>query len=232
MSFKEFISLSFYDAIITIQRKLGFDFEEDAHVQFLNEELLGFLFSSDGNEKQFLDYWDNNQDKLNVVMSGAINAIQILTIHKAKGLEFPVVIYPFADSTSHKPNTKKVWLPYCWRGEEIELLIPYSKNIVKNGKTGLNLFNRIKREEELDNINTNGDIIKSPMVGTAYLSPEPKAKTFIKKGDKVNKGQTLLIIEAMKVMNNINAPKDGIIVDVLIEDSQPVEYDQPIIIIK
>ena len=70
------------------------------------------------------------------------------------------------------------------------------------------------------------------MVGTAYLSPEPKANTFIKKGDKVNKGQTLLIIEAMKVMNNINAPKDGIIVDVLIEDSQPVEYDQPILIIK
>ena len=153
MSFKEFINLSFYDAIITVQRKLGFDFEEDAHVQFLNEELLGFLFSSGGNEKQFLDYWDNNQDKLNVVMCGAINAIQILTIHKAKGLEFPVVIYPFADSTSHKPNTKKVWLPYCWRGEEIDLLIPYSKTLVKNGKTGLNLFNRIEREEELDNIN-------------------------------------------------------------------------------
>ena len=86
--------------------------------------------------------------------------------------------------------------------------------------------------KELDKKNTDGDIIKSPMVGTAYLSPEPKANTFIKKGDKVNKGQTLLIIEAMKVMNNINAPKDGIIVDVLIEDSQPVEYDQPIIIIK
>ena len=153
MSFKEYVNLSFYDAMITVQRKLGFDFEEDAHVQFLNEELLGFLFSSDGNEKQFLDYWDNNQDKLNVVMSGAINAIQILTIHKAKGLEFPVVIYPFADSTSHKPNTKKVWLPYCWRGEEIDLLIPYSKTIVKNGETGLDLFNRIEREEELDNIN-------------------------------------------------------------------------------
>ena len=97
-----------------------------------------------------------------------------------------------------------------------------------------------KQSTELNNQNnkdnfevkTEGEIIKSPMVGTAYLSPEPKANTFIKKGDKVNKGQTLLIIEAMKVMNNINAPKDGIIVDVLIEDSQPVEYDQPIIIIK
>ena len=104
-------------------------------------------------------------------------------------------------------------------------------NVVKNINP---VSSEIKNNDvkELDKINTNGDIIKSPMVGTAYLSPEPKANTFIKKGDKVNKGQTLLIIEAMKVMNNINAPKDGIIVDVLIEDSQPVEYDQPIIIIK
>ena len=84
-----------------------------------------------------------------------------------------------------------------------------------------------------DNVeHTDGEIIKSPMVGTAYLSPEPKANSFIKKGDKVKKGQTLLIIEAMKVMNNINAPKDGIVMDILVEDSQPVEYDQPLVIIK
>ncbi len=84
-----------------------------------------------------------------------------------------------------------------------------------------------------DNVeHTDGELIKSPMVGTAYLSPEPKANSFIKKGDKVKKGQTLLIIEAMKVMNNINAPKDGIVMDILVEDSQPVEYDQPLVIIK
>ena len=70
------------------------------------------------------------------------------------------------------------------------------------------------------------------MVGTAYLSPEPKAKQFIKIGDKVSKGQTLLIIEAMKVMNNISSPKDGVIQDILIEDAQPVEYDQPLVLIK
>ena len=70
------------------------------------------------------------------------------------------------------------------------------------------------------------------MVGTAYLSPEPKANSFVKRGDKVKKGQTLLIIEAMKVMNNINAPRDGIIENILVEDSQPVEYDQSLVIIK
>ena len=86
--------------------------------------------------------------------------------------------------------------------------------------------------KKISNEYADGEVVKSPMVGTAYLSPEPKAKSFVKKGDKVKKGQTLLIIEAMKVMNNINAPKDGIIGDILVEDTQPVEYDQPLVIIK
>ena len=90
----------------------------------------------------------------------------------------------------------------------------------------------ISISNKINNEYADGDIIKSPMVGTAYLSPEPKASSFVKKGDKVKKGQTLLIIEAMKVMNNINAPKDGIIQDILVEDSQPVEYDQSLVIIK
>tara|TARA_B100000131_G_C17946229_1_gene544483 strand:+ start:118 stop:597 length:480 start_codon:yes stop_codon:yes gene_type:complete len=74
--------------------------------------------------------------------------------------------------------------------------------------------------------------IKSPMVGTAYLSPEPNAKTFVSTGDKVTKGQVLLIIEAMKIMNNISSPHDGTIKQILVEDSQPVEYDQPLILIE
>ena len=85
---------------------------------------------------------------------------------------------------------------------------------------------------KINNEYADGEVIKSPMVGTAYLSPEPKANSFVKRGDKIKKGQTLLIIEAMKVMNNINAPRDGIIEDILVEDTQPVEFDQPLVIIK
>ena len=70
------------------------------------------------------------------------------------------------------------------------------------------------------------------MVGTVYLSPEPNAENFVKKGDKVTKGQTLLIVEAMKVMNNISSPKDGVIEEIYIENAQPVEYDQPLVVIK
>ncbi|MFC3101305.1 acetyl-CoA carboxylase biotin carboxyl carrier protein [Altererythrobacter lauratis] len=73
--------------------------------------------------------------------------------------------------------------------------------------------------------------VKSPMVGTAYLTPEPGAAPFISVGDTVKAGATLLIVEAMKVMNPITAPRDGTVTDVLIENGQPVEYDQPLVVI-
>ena len=75
------------------------------------------------------------------------------------------------------------------------------------------------------------DAIKSPMVGTAFLSPEPGADAFIKVGDKVSAGQTLLIIEAMKVMNPIAATSDGTVKQILIENAQPVEFDQPLVVV-
>ena len=73
--------------------------------------------------------------------------------------------------------------------------------------------------------------LRSPMVGTAYLSGEPGADPFIKVGDKVKKGQTLLIIEAMKVMNPIAAAADGTVQQILIENAQPVEFDQPLVVV-
>lgn len=76
-----------------------------------------------------------------------------------------------------------------------------------------------------------GETIKSPMVGTAYLSPEPGAKAFIEVGNPVKAGDTLLIVEAMKVMNPITAPAGGVIKKIMISDGQPVEFDQPLLII-
>ncbi|WP_292969773.1 acetyl-CoA carboxylase biotin carboxyl carrier protein [Novosphingobium sp.] len=73
--------------------------------------------------------------------------------------------------------------------------------------------------------------LKSPMVGTAYLSPEPGAAQFIEVGKQVKAGDTLLIIEAMKVMNPITADKAGTIKAILVENAQPVEYDQPLVVI-
>ena len=76
-----------------------------------------------------------------------------------------------------------------------------------------------------------GNAVKSPMVGTAFLSPEPGAAPFIEVGKTVKAGDTLLIVEAMKVMNPITAPEAGTIKKVMISDGQPVEFDQPLVII-
>jgi acetyl-CoA carboxylase biotin carboxyl carrier protein len=75
-------------------------------------------------------------------------------------------------------------------------------------------------------------VITSPMVGTAYLSPEPGAKPFIDVGSQVLAGQTLLIIEAMKTMNQIPAPRSGTVIQILIEDGRPVEFGEPMLIVE
>jgi acetyl-CoA carboxylase biotin carboxyl carrier protein len=74
--------------------------------------------------------------------------------------------------------------------------------------------------------------VKSPMVGTAYLSPEPGAANYVAEGASVKEGDTLLIVEAMKVMNPITAPKAGRVKAILVANEQPVEYDQPLVIIE
>jgi len=74
--------------------------------------------------------------------------------------------------------------------------------------------------------------VTSPMVGTAYWAPEPGAKPFIEVGSKVSVGQTLLIIEAMKTMNQIPSPRAGTVTQILVEDGQPVEFGEPLVIIE
>ena len=74
--------------------------------------------------------------------------------------------------------------------------------------------------------------IKSPIIGTAYLAPEPGGKKFVKVGDKIKKGQTVMIVEAMKTMNHVPSTNDGIVKKILVNDGQPVEFGQPLIVLK
>ncbi|OOV86507.1 acetyl-CoA carboxylase biotin carboxyl carrier protein [Oceanospirillum linum] len=74
-----------------------------------------------------------------------------------------------------------------------------------------------------------GHLVKSPMVGTFYRSPAPGAKVFVEVGQQVKKGDTICIVEAMKMMNQIEADKDGTVGEILVEDGQPVEFDQPLV---
>ena len=131
--------------------------------------------------------------------------------------------------------------------EELDL----SEILIENDKFGKVKVARNNYKPQIPNVSTNqeneddGDInsanfinedneniIKSPMVGTIYLQPEPDSDPFIKIGDKINKGQTLLIVEAMKTMNDIIADKNGIIKEILVENEQPVQFDDPLIIIE
>jgi acetyl-CoA carboxylase biotin carboxyl carrier protein len=77
-----------------------------------------------------------------------------------------------------------------------------------------------------------GEVVKSPMVGTVYLAPQPGANPFVQVGDTVTQGQTLLIIEAMKTMNPIPAPKGGVVRAIMAEDGQPVEFGEPLAVIE
>ena len=79
---------------------------------------------------------------------------------------------------------------------------------------------------------TEGIRIKSPIIGTAYLAPEPGAKKFVQVGDKIKKGQTVMIVEAMKTMNHVPSTADGEVKKILINDGQPVEFGQTLVLLK
>jgi len=85
----------------------------------------------------------------------------------------------------------------------------------------------LKSSDESDGIR-----IKSPIIGTAYLAPEPGAKKFVEIGDKIKKGQTIMIVEAMKTMNHVPSTSDGEVKKILIEDGQPVEFGQTLVLLK
>ena len=91
----------------------------------------------------------------------------------------------------------------------------------------INDNNQVEEEIEISKA-----VVKSPIVGTAYLASEPGAKPFVSVGKKIKKGETLLIVEAMKTMNHVPSTKDGVVKKVCVEDGQPVEFGQTIIVLE
>ena len=88
----------------------------------------------------------------------------------------------------------------------------------------------VKKKQSV--INNNGTHVTSPIVGTAYLAPEPGSKKFVEVGQKIKKGQTIMIIEAMKTMNHVPSTQDGTVSEILVKDGQPIEFGQPLISVK
>ncbi len=110
-----------------------------------------------------------------------------------------------------------------------DLKIKVSRASVAQSK----VFSNVKDITVNQNIKSEneGNKVTSPIIGTAYLAPEPGAKKFVEVGKKVKKGDTLLIVEAMKTMNHVPSPSDGIVKEVCVKDGQPVEFGQTIIIL-
>ena len=105
-----------------------------------------------------------------------------------------------------------------------------SKSVVEQIKSGAVVSpNKAVLNDSDDN---DGVRIKSPIIGTAYLAPEPGAKKFVQVGDKIKKGQTIMIVEAMKTMNHVPSTSDGTVKKILVNDGQPVEFGQPLIVLK
>ena len=122
--------------------------------------------------------------------------------------------------------------------EEFKLTeLEYSEKDVKikvsrQIQTSQNISPAITIEKNNKKVETvSGTEIKSPIIGTAYLAPEPGAKKFVETDKKIKKGDTVMIVEAMKTMNHVPSPKDGVVKSVNVEDGQPVEYGQTLVVI-
>ena len=107
---------------------------------------------------------------------------------------------------------------------------------IKVARNSINEHNKIivsqnSKEIKNEKIET-GVEIKSPIIGTAYLAPEPGGKKFVEIGNKIKKGDTVMIVEAMKTMNHVPSTKDGVVKKIVVEDGQPVEYGQTLVILE
>ena len=114
---------------------------------------------------------------------------------------------------------------------EIEYAEGTTKVKVSRSMNNSNVISaEVKKKQSV--INNNGTHVTSPIVGTAYLAPEPGAKKFVEVGQKIKKGQTIMIVEAMKTMNHVPSTQDGTVSKILVKDGQPIEFGQPLISVK
>ena len=117
---------------------------------------------------------------------------------------------------------------------EKDTKIKVSKNTVSVNSQSFpnpNLVSASNLDAKISDDVISGIEIKSPIIGTAYHAPEPGAKKFVEVGKKIKKGDTIMIVEAMKTMNHVPSPKDGVVKSVNVEDGQPVEYGQTLVVI-
>ena len=115
---------------------------------------------------------------------------------------------------------------------EKDTKIKVSKNNISINSQNKSADNAISQKIDNSKVSSSGIEVKSPIIGTAYHAPEPGAKKFVEVGKKIKKGDTIMIVEAMKTMNHVPSSSDGIVKKILVEDGQPVEFGQVLIILE
>ncbi len=149
------LQYSLYDMVETIVRCFNLIPESNAYVQFYLDIVLDFTHKKGSNLSGFLEYFDKKKESLSIVSPQGQNAVQIMTIHKSKGLEFPVVIFPYADLDIYRELEPKEWFPINKENYNgfSHTLLNYNKDFQNFGDQGAIIYNKHQAEQELDNIN-------------------------------------------------------------------------------
>ena len=151
--YEDFTELSISEFLRLFLDNACIDYHQDSYVQFFFDELNSFLKKKSGGVHAFLQFFNKNEEKLFVSANYSVNSVTVLTIHKAKGLEFPLIIYPFANSKTHVRSKKKIHYYFNIEEERKELLIDYATGLSNFGESGQVIYNELQKQEELDNVN-------------------------------------------------------------------------------
>ena len=147
-------NMELVDSIDYCIKKLKMD-EDNSNpfLAFFKEILYNQVYNKNCNENEFLLFWDKNKDKLFVPSQDTNDSVKILTIHKSKGLEYPVVIYPFVDSVTYRKRGLKKWLPIDENQDSTKLLMPFNENLKEYNRYFKNEYENTLVNQELDNVN-------------------------------------------------------------------------------
>jgi ATP-dependent exoDNAse (exonuclease V) beta subunit len=170
--------MSFLESVDFFIKELNMDLSNtDPYILFLREVIFEQVSQNKNNEKEFLIFWKKNNTKIKIPSSSSKNAVQVLTIHKAKGLEFPVVIYPFVDSVTHRNSGKRNWLPVFEENLSKKILIPFNENFREYSDSFQKEYDNISSNEELDNLNLLYVALTRSVDELHLISEYPKTKT-------------------------------------------------------
>jgi ATP-dependent exoDNAse (exonuclease V) beta subunit len=198
-NFEAFTKLPIYEAIESIIRQFKLNKKSNAYLQFFLDEILDFSQKHDHSLLNFISYWERNKDKLSVILPEVENAIQIITIHKSKGLEFPVVIFPFANQNLYFDINPKLWYPVnkeIFNGFE-HAYVNVNKDLEGHSEKGNQLYNTYNSELELDTINLLY-VVLTRAIEQLYIISENDIDS---KGNEKSKQYSGLFINYLKQLN-------------------------------